>query len=118
MTTNNNKTETVEKSDRNSLVMINLDRPRFVRFGHKALKKLSLMTGKKLDEMDEGDFDLADLEKIMWCGLQADAKENGEELKLEDMEDLLDSAESFSDIMTAMNDALERAFDRTEKQKN
>jgi hypothetical protein len=115
MTTEN---KTVEQSDKNPLVMINLDRPRFVRFGHKALKKLSLMTGKKLEDMDEGDFDLGDLEKIMWCGLQADAKENNEELKLEDMEELLDQAESFSDIMTAMNDALAKAFDRTEKQKN
>ena len=47
--------------------------------------------------MDENEFDLADLEKIMWCGLQQDARENGERLKLEDMEDLLDSAESFGE---------------------
>lgn len=115
MTTKNN---TAEITDNNDLVVITLDRPRFVRFGHKALKKLSILTGKKLEQMDENDFDLADLEKIMWCGLQADAKEHGEELKLEDMEDLLDSAESFSDIMVAMNNALAKAFDRTEKQKN
>ena len=68
--------------------------------------------------MDENDFDLADLEKIMWCGLQADARENGEQLKLEDMEDLLDSAESFGEIMEAMNKALEVAFQKTEKEKN
>ena len=72
------------------MVIINLDRPRFLRFGHKALKQLGTLTGKKLEEMDENDFDLADLEKVMWCGLQADAKEHGEVLKLEDMEDLLD----------------------------
>lgn len=109
---------TKEKTDKNTLVYINLDRPRFVRFGHKALKQLGALTGKKLEEMDEDDFDLADLEKIMWCGLQADAKEHGEDLKLEDMEDLLDSAESFNDIMQAMNKALEYSFGRTEKEKN
>ena len=49
--------------------------------------------------MDENDFDLADLEKIMWCGLQADAREHNEDLKIEDMEDLLDSANSFGEIM-------------------
>ena len=27
--------------DKNKLVVINLDRPRFLRFGHKALKQLS-----------------------------------------------------------------------------
>lgn len=107
-----------KKSDKNDLVVINLDRPRFVRFGHKALKQLTLLTGKKIEAMDENDFDLADLEKIMWCGLQADAKENGETLKIEDMEDLLDSADSFGEIMEAMNKGLEQAFRRTEKEKN
>lgn len=109
---------TEQQNDKNTTVVINLDRPRFVRFGHKALKQLSVLTGKKLDQMDENDFDLADLEKIMWCGLQADSRENGETLKIEDMEDLLDSAESFSDIMEAMNEALAQAFQRTEKEKN
>jgi hypothetical protein len=114
----NNEAKTAENSDKNPMVVIHLDRPRFVRFGHKALKKLSILTGRKLEQMDEDDFDLADLEKIMWCGLMADAKEHGEELKLEQMEDLLDSAESFSDIMEAMNQALGQAFNRTEKEKN
>ena len=107
-----------KRTDKNNTVLIHLDRPRFVKFGHKALKQLGTLTGKKLEEMDENDFDLADLEKIMWCGLQADARENGEQLKLEDMEDLLDSAESFGEIMEAMNKALEIAFMKTEKEKN
>lgn len=107
-----------KNTDKNNLIVINLDRPRFVKFGHKALKQLGTLTGKKLEEMDENDFDLADLEKIMWCGLQADARENGEQLKLEDMEDLLDSADSFGEIMEAMNKALEVAFMKTEKEKN
>lgn len=105
-------------TDNNDLVMVNLDRPRFVRFGHKAIKQLTLLTGKKLENMGEEDFDLADLEKIMYCGLLADARENGEELKLEDMEDLLDKAESFAEIMEAMNESLGKAFQRTEKEKN
>lgn len=112
------KVQNIEKSDKNTMVVINLDRPRFVRFGHKALKQLGALTGKKLEQMDENDFDLADLEKIMWCGLQADAREHGEDLKIEDMEDLLDSANSFAEIMNAMNKALEQAFQRTEKEKN
>lgn len=107
-----------ENTDKNTAVCLKLDRPRFLRFGHKALKQLGALTGKKLEEMDENDFDLADLEKIIWCGLQADAKEHSETLKLEDMEDLLDLADSFSEIMDAMNKALEQAFQRTEKEKN
>ena len=107
-----------ENNDKNTMVVINLDRPRFVRFGHKALKQLGTLTGKKIEEMDENDFDLADLEKVMWCGLQADAREHNEELKLEDMEDLLDSANSFGEIMEVMNKALEQSFQKTQKEKN
>jgi hypothetical protein len=105
-------------TNNNDLVVVHLDRPRFVRFGHKALKQLTKLTGKNLEKLDENDFDLADLEEIMWCGLQADAREHGEELSLEQMEDLLDLAPSFGDVMEAMHVALEQAFKRTEKEKN
>lgn len=115
MTANKKKAEV---SDKNPMVVLHLDRPRFVRFGHKALKKLGVLTGKKLEEMDENDFDLSDLEAIMFCGLEQDALENGETLTLEQMEDLLDLAESFGHIMDAMRQALEQAFNRTEKEKN
>lgn len=107
-----------KQTDNNTLVVVHLDRPRFLKFGHKALKKLTSLTGKKLEQMDENDFDLADLESIMWAGLLQDAQENGEDLQMEHMEDLLDKAESFGDIMTAMHTALEQAFRKTEKEKN
>jgi hypothetical protein len=113
-----NLAKTEETNDNNDLVVVHLDRPRFVRFGHKALKQLTKLTGKKLEQMDENDFDLADLEAIMWCGLQADAQEHGEVLKMEDMEDLLDKAPSFGDIMETMTKALEQAFKRTQTEKN
>jgi hypothetical protein len=113
-----NLAKTQQTNDNNDLIVVHLDRPRFVRFGHKALKQLTKLTGKKLEQMDDNDFDLADLEAIMWCGLQADAQEHGEQLKLEDMEDLLDKASSFYDIMEVMQKGLEQAFKRTEKEKN
>lgn len=106
------------KTDNNTTVVLELDRPRFLRFGHKALKRMTTITDMKLEQMDEGEFKLEDLEKILWCGLLEDAKENGEDLKLEDMEDLLDKAASYGDIMEAMNLALGEAFKRTEKEKN
>jgi hypothetical protein len=106
------------KSEKNPEVVVHLDRPRFIRFGHKALKQLSVLTGKKMSNLDETEFDMEDIEKIMYCGLMSDAQKNGEDLKLEDMEDILDSAESFGDIVEAMNQGLEVAFQKTEKQKN
>lgn len=107
-----------KKTDKNPTVIIHLDRPREVRYGHSALKKLGALTGKTLNGMSEDEFDLGELEKVMWCGLQYDAIQHGEVLKLEDMEQLLDKAETFNDIITAMNDALNNAFQQTEKQKN
>jgi hypothetical protein len=106
-------------NEKNTEVIIFLDRPRSVRFGHRALKKLSVLTNRKLNEaIQTDDFDLEELEKIMYCGLLSDAKENNETITLEDMEELLDKASSFNKIIDAMNEALENAFSETENQKN
>jgi hypothetical protein len=101
--------------ENNDLVVINLDRPRFLKFGHKALKKLTAITGKGIANLGAGEFDLEELEKILWCALLTDSKENGETLKLEDMEDLLDMADSYEVLLEKMNEALEKAFGGTEK---
>jgi hypothetical protein len=95
--------------DKNDIVIINLDRPRGLRFGHKALKKLTALTGKSIDDFDIENFDFEDLEKIIWCGLLSDAKEHNETLKLEDMEDILDLA-SYTEIIEKMTLAFNAAF--------
>lgn len=77
----------------NDVVILDLDRPRELRFGYKALKRLVAMTGKNIEDISEFDFSAEDLElieKVIYCGLLSDARKNGEDLKLEDMEDLLD----------------------------
>lgn len=96
--------------NKNDLVVINLDRPRFLRYGHKALKQLSSLTNLDITKMDMSNFRLEDLEKVLYAGLLSDARENGETLKLDDMEDLLDQAESFKELMEKLNEAFERAF--------
>jgi hypothetical protein len=103
------------KAEKNMTVLIELDRPREVRFGHKALKKLMALTGKSLNNITEEEFSLEELERVMFCGLLSDAKEHGETLELEQMEDLLDHAKSFNEVMEAMEKALENAFQSTEK---
>jgi hypothetical protein len=97
--------------EKNDVVIINLDRPREVRFGHKALKKLQAM-GVDIEGGD--DFNLDKLEEIMYCGLLSDAKDNGEILKLEEMEDLLDLARPYSQVMEKMQQALNIAFGQME----
>ena len=36
-----------KNTDKNNLIVINLDRPRFVKFGHKALKQLGTLDRQK-----------------------------------------------------------------------
>lgn len=96
--------------ENNNVVIIKLDRDREIRYGHKALKTLSAITGKKLAEFSMNDFDLNELEKILYCGLLSDARRNGETLKMEDMEDLLDEAPSYQYLIEKMQEAFEASF--------
>ena len=99
-------------SDKNDVVIIELDRPRALRYGHKALKTLGAMTGKPLSRLmeDMKDMDFADIETILYCGLLSDAKSKGEDLQLEQMEDLLDQASSYKEITRSMTKAMSGAF--------
>jgi hypothetical protein len=60
--------------------------------------------------MDMEKLDMGELEKIMYCGLLSDAVAHNEVLKLEDMEDLLDQAPSFSHIVEKMQEAFGSSF--------
>lgn len=105
-------------TDDNPMIFITLDRERELRFGHKALKRMSALTGKTMIDITSDEFSLEELEKVLWCGLLSDAEEHGETLLLEDMENLLDKAKNYMSIITAMNDAMAQAFKETKKQKN
>lgn len=95
---------------KNDVVIIHLDRPRVLRFGHKALKKLTASMGKDIENIEIDGNDLEEVEKIMYFGLLSDAQEHNENLKLEDMEDLLDKAPVWTEIMEKMQQALNNAF--------
>mgnify|MGYP001354223465 CR=1 FL=1 len=97
-------------SKNNDVVIIELDRPRELRYGHKALKKMTAITGVSLDDMDTDKLDLEQIEKIIYCGLLSDARANNETLKLEDMEDLLDQAPHYGHVMEKMQEGFEKAF--------
>ncbi|MCV4233305.1 hypothetical protein OHJ21_19160 [Virgibacillus sp. LDC1] len=99
-----------KNESKNDVVVIELDRPRELRYGHKALKTLLALTGKDIDSIDMDNIDLGEIEKYIYCGLLSDAKSNGENLTLEDMEDLLDKAPSFGHIIEKMNDAFSISF--------
>jgi hypothetical protein len=102
-------------SDKNDVVIINLDRPRSLRFGHKALKAMLSSTGKSLEDMKIDGSNLEEVEMIMYYGLQADAQKNNERLTLEKMEDLLDDAPSFGHVLEKLTEALNKAFNQAEE---
>lgn len=98
-------------ANKNDVVFIELDRPRMLKYGHKAIKTLIALTGKDLDvTMNMEDLDIEELEKMLYCGLLSDAKAHNEVLKLEEMEDLLDEAESFMYIVKKMEEAFRKGF--------
>lgn len=97
-------------SQKNDVVLINLDRQRELRYGHKALKLLLADTGMNIDEIDTSNLDLGEIEKFIYYGLLSDARAHGEELKLEQMEDLLDQAPSFAHILEKLTEAFNVSF--------
>jgi hypothetical protein len=86
-------------------LMINLDRQRKIYYGPEEIKTMETLTGKAIGDINlDDDFDLEVIEKIMYCGLLADAKEHNETLELEDLENLLDEAQ-FNEILDVMKQA-------------
>lgn len=97
-------------TDKNDVVIVELDRPRELRFGHKALKKMSALMGKSVEDIGGDELDLEEIEKVFFYGLSKDARDNGEALTLEMMEDILDHAPSYSYLLQKMNEAFAVAF--------
>lgn len=97
----------------NDVIIIDLDRPRELRFGHKALKKLTAITGSSLEDLENNGMDLEQIEKYLYCGLLSDAQAHGDTLELSQMEDLLDLARPYSVILQKMQEAFVVAFGST-----
>lgn len=96
---------------KNDVVIIELDRPRELRYGHKALKTMSAISGLELEEIEKKAFSNFDMiEKLAYCGLLYDAKENNETLTIEQMEDLLDHAPDYRHIIEKLQAAYFAAF--------
>ncbi|MFB9330093.1 hypothetical protein ACFFSY_29470 [Paenibacillus aurantiacus] len=98
-------------ANNNDVVIVELDRPRELRFGHKALKRMMAFTGKSVEEIEgDSDFDMEELETIFFHGLSRDAQEHGENLTLDMMEDILDHAPSMGYLMQKMQEAFQIAM--------
>ena len=89
-------------------IMIDLDRPRKLRFGMGAMVEFEQLTGIKLMELnDEMSMDVCS--KILWIML----KQEDKELTLQKTCELIDEyAESITDVITAITKAIEAAFQK------
>lgn len=89
-------------------IMINLDRPRKLRFGMGAMVEFEQLTGIKLMELnDEMSMDICS--KILWIML----KQEDKELTLQKTCELIDEyAESITEVITAITKAIEAAFQK------
>lgn len=96
-------------TNNNDVVIIELDRPREIRFGHKALKTYQALSGQSIEQLGQGGFSFDDVEKLVYSGLLSDARANGETLTIEQVEDLLDNHD-IQDTIEKMSKALEKTF--------
>ena len=90
-------------------VVIRLDRLRELKLTHRAMKTFSTLTGCRLEEMEEAIQDPVKLEALYYSMLKADADKNGESLKVDDMESLMDEATPGT-LLGAAGKAIELAF--------
>jgi hypothetical protein len=96
----------------NDMVVINLDRPRIMKFRRKELKLLEVAFKCKISKIDFDDIGVDDITKIVHIGLVHEDKD----LTLEQVEDLLDETDlPFGDIVAAVMNAFRMSMTGTEK---
>lgn len=95
-------------------VMINLDRPRKLRFGMSAMMQYEQMTGLKIADLsDEISFDACG--KLLWVMLS----QEDPELTLQKVIELVDeNADNLTEIVKLTSGAVRAAFGNGEKSKN
>lgn len=86
----NNPNLIVLRPDENDTVMIELDRPRELKLGHKALKRFSALTGCSMADMEKEVQHYDKLSCLLYVMLAVDAEDHGENLTPAQVDDLLD----------------------------
>ena len=95
-------------------ILVNLDRPRGLRYRHSALSALEQHFGCKLGDIGDklGNPGADDLTAFLWAGLRWEDKT----LTLEDTVTLIDEGETeYGEILTAVFEAFSQAFGQPSK---
>ena len=69
--------------ENNPTVMLTLDRPRELRFGHRAMKRWAAYTGKSVAELETTVMNPVDAEILLFFMLEQDAAAHNEALDME-----------------------------------
>jgi len=88
-----------------------LDRPRNLRFGMKAIAMIEDSLGTKISKLDLSDIGIKDLAVFLWAGLAHEDKE----LTVSKVMDLIDDYSSIQDATDHLSHALEACFGKPEK---
>ena len=111
----NNPNLTVVRPDENDTIMIELDRPRELKLGHKALKRFSALTGCGLNDMEKEIQHYDKLSCLLYVMLAVEAEEHGEELTPAQVDDLLEPV-PIQQLMELAGAAISVAFPADEEQ--
>lgn len=80
------------QQDRNDVVILELDRPRELRLGHKALKRFSALTNCSMADMEQEIQHYDKMSCLIWVMVTEDQTAHGEEMMTpEKLDDLLDA---------------------------
>ena len=80
------------QQDRNDVVILDLDRPRELRLGHKALKRFSALTNCSMADMEKEIQHYDKMSCLIWVMVTEDQTAHGEEMMTpEKLDDLLDA---------------------------
>ncbi len=93
--------------DNNTTVILELDRPRELRCGHKALKMFSALTECAMDDLQNEVRRYDKLTTLLYCMLHADDPS----VTPEQVDDWLDKQPKLAPVIKAIAEAARAAFD-------
>lgn len=95
-------------------IVVNLDKPRLLRYGMNALALIEDLTGRPISQMDMNNIGIRDLRIIIYAGLSHEDKG----ITIEQVGDIIDEYSSMSDIAEKVGEAFTLAFGEAEKENN
>ena len=104
------RNNTAAQPDKNDVVILELDKPRELRLGHKALKRFSALTGCSMADMDTEIQHYDKMTALIYCMLATDAEKHGETLTPEQVDELLDPV-PIKQLLACCMAAVKASFD-------